>query len=319
MRTFGDQSGASTATVGVLGERLSADAPYRRALLVANPIAGRGKGAKAARELEEGLRRLGIRTDVHMTEARGDGERRVAAMDPEVDLVVAVGGDGTVREVLAGLPRRDIDVGILPNGTANVLAAELGLSRDVHRTLEILASRKARRVDVAEVNGTVGFMVVGIGPDAMAVREVERRRTGPITKWAYVTACFRVFRRYVPRRVVVEVDGERVEGEYGFVLVSNTTSYADLLTLDPGTRLDDGVFEVYLFRAGTRFELLKYLLKGLFGRLPGNLGTLRRARGVRVFSAEGEDPVPYQVDGDYRGETPVDVRVASVPVRFLVP
>ena len=169
---------------------------------------------------------------------------------------------------------------------------------------------------MAHVNGNLAFMVTGVGIDAMAVREVERRRTGPITKWSYVRAVLRVLRKYRPPRLGVEVDGERLPGEYGFVLVSNTINYGGLLNLDADTRLDDGLFEVYLFSARSRWELATYALRGFLGRLPGGLGVMKRARQVRVTS---DEPVPYQVDGDYRGETPVDIQVADLQYRLLVP
>jgi len=292
------------------------EAPYRRALIVANPIAGRGKGAEAARELEEGLRQLGVPTAVQLTRTRGDAQEMVASCDPEVDLVVAVGGDGTLREVLEGLNDAEVPVGILPLGTANVLAHELGLPRDVHATLEILAEKHTRKVDVATVNGELSFMVTGVGVDAMTVREVERSRRGPITKFSYFGPVLRTLSRYRAPRLKVEVDGEGLPEEYGLVLVSNTINYGGLLNLDAETRLDDGRFEVYLFRAQTIWALLAYGLRGLLGRLPGGLGELRRARSVKITAAE---PVPYQIDGDYRGETPLDITVSDCPVRLLVP
>ena len=291
-------------------------APYRRALVVANPIAGRGKGGKAARELSEGLRRLGIPASTHLTSGRGDARERVARLEDDVDLVIAVGGDGTLREVLEGLQDTSVPVGLLPLGTANVLAGELGLPRDVHEALEVFAQRHTRRIDVSRVNDELSFLVTGVGPDAMAVREVERLRRGAITKLHYVWALFATLLRYRAPKLKVEIDGDEVPGEYGFVMVSNTKCYAGVAQLDPATRMDDGRYEVYLFPARGRLQLIAIVLRGILRSLPGRLGTLHRATQVRVTSPE---PAPYQVDGDYHGETPVEIAVPGRQVRLLTP
>ena len=308
---------AREASASDLLERSPAGhAPYRRALVVANPIAGRGKGSKAARELSEGLRSLGVQVDTHMTSGRDDARERVAALEPEVDLVIAVGGDGTLREVLEGLPDSSIPVGQLPLGTANVLANELGLPRDVHEALEVFSQRHTQRLDISHVNGELSFLVTGVGPDAMAVREVERLRRGAITKLHYVWSLFHTLCRYRAPRLQVEIEGDPIPGEYGFVLVSNTESYAGVAQLDPQTKLDDGQYEVYLFPARSRMALIAILLRGMLRNLPGKFGSLHKATRVRITSTE---PTPYQVDGDYKGETPVEISVPGRQVRLLTP
>jgi len=150
----------------------------------------------------------------------------------------------------------------------------------------------------------------------MAVRDVELRRRGPITKWTYVGSILRTLQSYRRPRLGVEVDGKQLDGEWGFVIVSNLWNYGGAFDLDADTQIDDGLFEVYLFNAGSRWELFTYAATGLVGRLPGRAGTMVRAKRVRVLSAE---PVPIQADGDYRGETPLDLRVRDVQYRIIVP
>lgn len=292
------------------------DWPYRRALVVANPISGRGQGAKAAEELTAGLRRAGVATELFLTGRRGEAFTRLRCLEQGTDLVVSVGGDGTLREVLEGLVDPEIPVLPVPFGTANVLALELGLTRDVHRALEILARRKLVPIDVARVNDRLSFLVTGVGLDGAAVREVERRRRGAITRWSYVRALAAVAARYRPPRLRVRVDGEALAGEYGLVLVSNLANYAGLLHLAGDARIDDGRFEAYLFPTGRWRELLGALARGVLARLPSGRVSLRRGR---RFEVESEVPVPYQVDGDTGGETPVEIRVSSNQYRLVVP
>jgi len=289
----------------------------RRVLVVANPISGRGRGAGAAREVARGLERTGAAVELFLTSARGDAFERLRRMTEPCDLVVSVGGDGTLREVLDGLVDPDVPVGMLPFGTANVLATQLRLPRDVHRAIEVLAAGRTQELDVARVGGKLSFLVTGVGVDGLAVDEVERRRSGAITKWSYVHAVLAVLRDYRPPRLAVRIDGEPLPERYGFVFVSNTRSYGGILRLDPASRLDDGLLEAYLFRRGTRGALLRGALRGALVGLPGGAVELRRLRRIEVTSDDG--PVPYQVDGDPGGTTPVELVMAPNRYRLVVP
>lgn len=293
-----------------------AGALFERALVVGNPIAGRGKGANVAREIAEGLRQMGVPTELFLTSARGDARAHLRSAGTEPDLVVSVGGDGTLSEVFSGLMNPETPVGVVPMGTANCLGHELGLPRDVHRALEVFRAHNVRAIDVARVNDHISFLVTGVGLDGISVREVERRRTGPISKVHYARAVLGSLVAYRPPRLSVVLDGKPLPDTFGQVLISNTRNYGGFLNLAPDTRLDDGLYEVYLFPTGTRRELLVAAVRGVVGHLPAGPVTMRRARLVEVTS---DEPVPFQVDGDYRGETPVQLEVSSTQYHLVVP
>ena len=295
---------------------LDEDAPLRHVLIVSNPISGRGAGADVANELAEALRSVGARTEIHLTEGPGDGWRWLRAHTGAPDLVVAIGGDGTVREVIAGLTDPAIPVGILPFGTANALAAELDLPRDVHRALEVFRARKTRALDVASVNGSLSLLVTGIGFDARVVKEVAAKRRGPISKLSYVRAAAAALRGYAPPELTVTLDGETLDRPYGLVLVSNVGHYGSFLRLATETRIDDGEFEVYLFPDAGRSALLSQAVRGAVGRGLSSDVEVRRARSVNVTSSV---PVPYQVDGDPGGETPVELALSDTQYTLLAP
>lgn len=290
--------------------------PPRRALIVCNPVSGRGQGARAAQEVVAGLQQRGVAAELFETAARGDAFTRLRSLEEGIDLIVSVGGDGTLREVLEGLVDTEIPVGILPFGTANVVAAQLGLPRDVHHHVEILLRKRTTRIDAARVNGHLSVLVTGVGFDGLAVKDVEEHRRGPITKLSYVSAVLRTLGAYRPPRLRVELDDRRLPGEYGLVMIGNTQHYGGILHLAEETRIDDGRFEVYLFPEGTRLELFRALVRGVFRRLPGGAVTMHQARRVRV---ESDEPVPYQVDGDLGGTTPVELEVAPNQYRLVIP
>jgi YegS/Rv2252/BmrU family lipid kinase len=289
--------------------------PPRRVLVVANPISGRGRGLVAAEVLLRGFERHGVAAEILRTTARGDAPRLLAAAGP-ADLVVAIGGDGTLSEVLAGLGDARTPVGLLPMGTANVLAHALALPADPERALASFLGGRLQELDVARVGARLAHLVVGVGFDAHVVREVEARRRGPITKFAYVGAVLRMLRGYRPVPLRVWIDGAELVERPGLVWIANTPKYADLLRFAPGTRLDDGRWEVYLFARGSVPELVTAGLRGLVRRLPGGPVTLRSARHVRI---EADEPVPYQVDGDVGGVTPLAFELLAQRFRIVVP
>ena len=152
------------------------------------------------RAVADGLERRGLPAALHLSTARGDAVARAQSLPSDVDLVVAVGGDGTLREILEGLPHPDLPVGLVPVGTGNVMSKELGLPHQVEPALDVLLAGKVAPLAVRRVNGRLCCFVTGVGLDAMTVREVERRRGGPITRWSYVAALLRVSRT-IGRRV----------------------------------------------------------------------------------------------------------------------
>ena len=290
----------------------------RSALIVANPIAGRGKGELAARELAVGLERTGFDVSLHLTRAAGDGEEAAAKFGRAAELVVSVGGDGTLREVLAGLASAAADprVAVLPFGTANVLGRDLNLPREASGLLELIAGGNTVSLDVADVNGKLSFLCVGIGPDAEMVQAVDDARDGPIGFRHYIYSVFALFKQPRRRNLRVELDGETLPGSFGFVLASNLIHYGGLFRLGAERRLGDGMFEVYLFERASIPALALYALRAYFGRLPGGSCTMRRASDIRV---EADPPAPYQIDGDPGGQTPVRIRVTDHRVRLCVP
>lgn len=267
-----------------------------------------------ANALAHELRERGCAVDLRLTRARGDAQRWALETGRGAPFVVSVGGDGTLREVFEGLDE-STPVALAPLGTANVLSLDLALPREPAAIAAMALRGHTQTLDVARANGVLSFLVTGVGLDAAAVAEVERARSGPITKLAYVNAMARALRGYRAPQLEVELDGERVAGPVGMVLVSNVIHYGGSFRLSAGRVLDDGEFEVYLFRDARPFALGVLFARAFLASLPGGSCELRRARRVIVRSAE---PVPYHVDGDRGGATPLEFEVCGRR-RVLVP
>ena len=296
--------------------------PFESALVVANPIAGKGQGERLAQGIAEELTSAGFRIEVRLSQGPGDITRIVRAESAGYDLCVSIGGDGTLAEALAGLRETpELPIAPFPTGTANILAMDLGLARTPAELVAAIVEGHTLDLDIARVLGPDGvertsFLVLGVGIDGMIVHDLEAHRTGPITKFSYLPSLARSLVGYRRPRLRVEIDGERVPGEYGFVLVSNCIHYAGLFTLDPSRDTADGLWEVILLKRGGIPSLLGVVARGLMGGVEGGSCSIRRGRHVRITS---DEPVPYQLDGDAGAHTPVELEVSSRPHRIVVP
>lgn len=291
-----------------------------RMLIVFNPAAGgrRRRRLHAALDL---LRGLGMRPEVAETARRGHAAdlAREAARGG-VRVVVAAGGDGTIAEVAAGLAGSESALGVLPLGTANVLALELGLPRAPARAAEVLAMGRtallhpgvARYGDGREL---LFVQMLGAGFDAAVVHGLRPGLKRAIGKGAYVWHTLREMPRYGFAPVSVVLDGGR-EQTVASVIVTKGRLYAGRFLLAPGADPRVEGFHVALFRDAGVPAAMRYA-----AALP--LGLLSRLGGVEIRPADrvrlGGGGVPVQADGDAAGHLPVEVGPAPKPMRIVVP
>jgi diacylglycerol kinase family enzyme len=291
--------------------------PFPRALIVANPIAGSGRARGAAEELERRLTAAGTECSLFLTGGRGEGREAVRARHGSYDVVVSVGGDGTVREVLDGLVDPAIPVAIFALGTANVMSLDLGLPRDPEGVARAVLGGKTGALDVARVDGGVlSFLVTGVGLDAQIVQELEHLRRGPITKRTWARAGWRALVKAPMPRLQVVLDGRPIEGEYAQILFANIVHYGGFRVLARDMRIDDGAWELYLFPARSKLHVLGHGLRALASGFPS--GTVRRERGRRL-EVRSERPALVQVDGDAHGTTPATIEVEGIQRKLVLP
>ncbi|HSV73801.1 MAG TPA: diacylglycerol kinase family protein [Chthonomonadales bacterium] len=287
------------------------------AWIVANPVAGRGWQEWSPERLAEELRRHGFDARIHRTRAPGDGAlaARQAAKSGAC-VVAAAGGDGTVREVAEGLLGSDAPLAILPCGTANVLAHDLGIPMDPVRACSIAAGGVVRAVDAAWCGESLWMLACGAGLDAaitLGVRREWKRRVGMA---AYTPSILRSVLSMRPFRAEVCVDGVAFPETLWLALAANTRHYAGRFCLGADVRIDDGLLHLFLFTGG-RMALVRALLALAAGRLD-RCASVRVVRGAAI-DVRAEPDQPVQIDGDTRLQTPVSIRVAPGAVRVRVP
>jgi len=225
------------------------DARPRRLLVIYNPTAGLWQRRRYVRVLAR-LRRFGCVITERATTARGDAEAFArAAHTADYDLVVAAGGDGTINEVINGLADSAVPLAILPLGTANVLANEIGLGGSARAVAEAIAHLEPRPVFLGTANGRHFALMVGVGFDARVVERVDLRLKRAFGKLAYALTALRQLFRYRPERYQVDVDGKRFTA--AAVVIAKGHFYGGRFIVARHARLDEPRLQVALFeRAG---------------------------------------------------------------------
>lgn len=278
--------------------------------IIVNPTAGGMRGPGFRRGLHR-LAAQGVRLRVLETSCRGDAERLAReAAETGMRAVVAAGGDGTINEAINGVMAsgRAVPFGILPLGTANVLAGELGIDR-IPSAADAIAAGRSRSIHLGECNGRYFAQMVGVGFDARVVAAVQPALKRRLGKGAYVVESLREMGgRFRPSAFRVAIDGGE-EHEAASVIVANGHFYAGRFVLAPQATPDRPELHVCLFGQGRRIDAAGYALAMLLGRAH-RLATLRviPARTVEISAAQ-EDPV--QADGDLTGVLPARIRVAE--------
>jgi YegS/Rv2252/BmrU family lipid kinase len=301
-------------------------------LVIRNPTAGRRR-RRLVDAVVQHVRASGWTVDVVDTSAVGDARRLAEACDAGRYGVIAVaGGDGTINEVVNGLARRcetAPPLAIVPLGTANVLAHELGVDARAATIAQTIISGRAVLVTPGEANGVSEngsdprcfSLMAGAGFDAKVVAGVSTSLKRRFGKAAYVWRSLIETRKYRPVRYAVEIDGTRYEA--ASVIVTRGRHYAGPYVVAPKALLSDPLLHVCLFERWGRLHTLRFGLALLLGRLP-HAGGYRVVSGrdvrVSVLNDAGEGRrQPVQIDGDDAMTLPVSFSLSSGVVRLLQP
>lgn len=293
--------------------------------LIFNPTAGGARRRKLFDELKARARDVAFVA----TQAPADGVRLASQLARDgFDTFIAAGGDGSINEVLDGIithlvePQRQLRLGVLPLGTANVFARELGIPLDCRKAWEVIERGHTRRVDLGSVcyqesqfpRSRYFIQLAGIGFDARAVELVDLKRKRYLGPLEYVWAGLKVALGPAPR-LVVEANGERHQGV--FVAVGNGRFYGGPFTLFPRAELDDEKLNVCVFQRGGLISYFRYAL-----------GVIRGAhtefRDVKYFTAQtfrvtSHQMTPFEVDGEFVGHVPADFGILPRALEVIVP
>jgi YegS/Rv2252/BmrU family lipid kinase len=290
----------------------------RRLAVIYNPTAGPRRRRRFAAGLAL-LSAAGAVARVLATERRGDAERfaAAAASDGSADAIVAAGGDGTINEVINGMAGSGLPLGLMPLGTANVLAAELGIAVNPGAVAGAIAGGAVRRIHLGRCNGRYFVMMAGVGLDAHVVAAIKPRLKRAFGKLAYVAEGLNQIARLAPVRYRVTIDG--VAADAATVIVANGRFYGGRYVVAAAADLGLPVLHACLFGRAGRVAALGYSVAMLFDRLqhlPEPDLAVRPGTRILIDGPAGD---PIQGDGDVIGRLPAVIELAPSTLDVFVP
>jgi YegS/Rv2252/BmrU family lipid kinase len=288
-------------------------------LVVVNPIAGGGAAARGAERVARLLESRGHGVEYFSARSPEETAERVRQRESEasLDRIVVAGGDGTVNDVVNGLedPSR-VPLAHLAHGTANMLARELRIPRDPGALAALVERGSSRRLDLGRAGDRRFLLVVSSGFDAMVTRAVSRARRGTLGYPGYARPILEALRHYRAPRLRVSVDtAAPLSG--ALAVVSNIRNYGGIFSVADHARPDSGVLDVCVFRGEGRADLVRYALAAGARRV-SRLADVTYRTGRRIV-IEAREPTAVQIDGDYRGTTPLTIEVEPLVVPVLAP
>lgn len=256
--------------------------------------------------------------EIAMPDSPEGAERAArAAVDAGYERLIVFGGDGTIDSVLPALAGSATALGVLPAGTANVLARELQLPMGVKKGLEIALNGTPRKIDLGLANGKYFALMAGLGFDAQVVSRVVpelKKIFGPL---AYVTSGLQSLSSYPKSNYKITMDDYSATFPAWLIIVGNATTYGYELAISPESRIDDGLLDVCVFGEQSALDRVTQLLAtaiGLHSKHPNV--TIFRTKSIRISA---NPSVKYQLDGDQAGDSPVEISVQPGALTVMTP
>ena len=292
-------------------------------LFILNPVAGHGRSRRVfARLLDIFSQAPGIQVVTWQTARPGHARELAARAAREgYDRVVAVGGDGTVHEIINGLmdagpalaPR--VRLGVVPAGSGNDFARNLGLPASLPAMAQLLARGEAQAIDLGRVNGRHFANLAGVGFDAEVAAWANRVPKFIPGTFTYVAGVLALLARYRNARITIELDGQRLERRAFLVAVGNGPRYAGGMVMCPGAAMNDGRLRVVICGDLSRGEIMR-LLPTIYS------GSHVRHPKVEVFDARqlrltADRSLTVHADGEIVGSTPASFEIVQGAIQAI--
>lgn len=282
---------------------------------------GGSAGDDAEQRVRSALARAGVDSDIVTVEASRCADHAADCAAGGARLVIAAGGDGTIGTVAGAIAGTDVTMGILPLGTLNHFARDLGVPVDLDQAALLIASGTERRVDVAEVNGTVfvNNSAIGLYPLMVIDRDAQQRRLGR-SKWlALLFASARTLARFNHQRMRLTINERPAETSTPLLFVGNNDYRLELPAAGRRESLTDGKLCVLVMRSKRRAGFVAATLRALLGRTRADdMARLDNVHTLRVESRRSSLPVSLDGETNYMSP-PLDYRIRPGALKVIAP
>lgn len=293
----------------------------RKARIIYNPTSGRESFKKELPNVLERLETSGYETSAHATTGEDDAmEAAKIAVERKFDLIVAVGGDGTINEVINGMAEQKYrpKLGIIPAGTTNDFARALHIPRDIKKALDVILHGSAKFLDIGKVNGHYFMNIAGGGKLTELTYEVPSKLKTMIGQLAYYAKGIEMLPSLKPTQAKITCDGEVIiDEDIMLFLIANTNSVGGFEKLAPDAEMDDGYFDLIILRETNLADFIRLVTLALRGtHLEDDLLIYRQARHIEV---DTDEKMQLNIDGEYGGMLPGEFINLKRHIEFMLP
>lgn len=284
----------------------------KKIAIIFNPNAGTAK----KKRLERIIKKLEISNQVNLFETtKPNDATEIAKKECEnCEIIIAAGGDGTINEVINGI-KDDTKLGIIPLGTANILAIEARIKNDVESICKSIENGTTKKIFISNINNKKFFLMAGIGYDGDIVHNMKPFLKKIFGKVMFGYLGFIEFLKMKKYEIIVETEEEKFSGNW--VLVSKAQHYAGPYKITKSTSIFDDSIVCYIFKDLNRFSFLYYIFLILF------YGDLSRSKKIKTLSSRkikisSNEKVNIQCDGERYGTLPIEISFKSEPINLLI-
>lgn len=292
-------------------------AEKKNILFIVNPISGVGKQKGIEQLIARELDQSKYSYRIVYTEGSGHAVTlcREAALSG-TDVVVAIGGDGTVNETATGIVGTETALGIIPTGSGNGLSRHLKIPMNIKKAIGIINQGKIKKIDTATINDTFFVNIAGVGFDASVAKKFALSERRGFSTYLQITS--NTYKDYKPRKYTLAIDGETITRRALLVSFANSNQWGNNITINPGARLDDGYIDVCIVQKVPFWKTIfvaPLLFLKRFDRT--SYVEIIRAKEVQLIRKKGKS---VQVDGDPKkmGKE-LNVKILPLSLSVIVP
>lgn len=286
-------------------------------LFIVNPVAGKNKGAKVLLLIERVMKRKKIPHKIIQTTEIGEAQRIAKeAVNKEFSTIVAVGGDGTIHEVLNGIVGSNKILGIIPAGTGNDLSRTLNLPHNPELALELILQGKTKAIDLGKANGKYFINFASIGLDAVIASEANYIKKYISGKIAYILAAIKGINLFKSREIKFIIDDKKISEKVMMITVCNGIYYGGGMMIAPKAMLEDGYFDVCVIKKMNKLKLLALFPTIYLGKHVNYKEVeFYRAKKVKIIS---EDHLQVNADGELIHDKALEFEVLQQRLEIII-
>jgi YegS/Rv2252/BmrU family lipid kinase len=284
-------------------------------LLVVNPIAGDIDKKEMVKDFKAIAARSNTEVFIYHTKGERDIEHvRHIAKERKPVRIVAAGGDGTIKLVAEAIRGMDITLGVIPSGSANALALNLNLPKNLEEQINVALGEHYINIDLISLNDELGLHMSDLGINAELIDNYESSSFRGKFGYLLQTIPTLIQSKY-PFEFIIETENYTTTENGILLAIANASKYGTGAKVNPKGKLDDGIFEILIFKNLDILEIMKTLRNEV--NLSPEFLKILQLKKARISCKE---PVAFQIDGEYRGEVnTVDVKILSEKIKIAVP